>query len=70
MADQTVKLHAFLAHAGIASRRAAESLIEAGFVRVNGDVIKNVATRIHPKKDAVMYKDVRIVPANKIYMVV
>lgn len=69
MAEQTVKLHTFLAHAGIASRRAAESLIEAGFVRVNGDIIKNVATRINPRKDAVMYKDVRIVPANKVYVV-
>lgn len=70
MAAQTVKLHAFLAHAGIASRRAAESLIEAGMVRVNGDIIKNVATRINPRKDVVLYRDVRIVPADKIYMVV
>lgn len=69
MADQTIKLHAFLAHAGVASRRAAESLIEAGYVRVNGDIIKNVATRINPKKDVVLYRDVRVVPSDKVYIV-
>lgn len=50
------KLHAFLAHAGVASRRASEQLILDGVVSVNGDIVKNVATRVVPGKDKVMLR--------------
>ena len=36
MPDKLVRLQAYLARAGIASRRASEELIRAGRVRVNG----------------------------------
>lgn len=55
MADQShPKLHAFLAHAGVTSRRKAEVLIAEGKVTVNGKVVKNVAERVFPSKDVVM----------------
>jgi 23S rRNA pseudouridine2605 synthase len=39
-----VRLHRYLARAGVASRRAAEDLIAAGRVRVNGDVVTKPGT--------------------------
>lgn len=54
MADKThPKLHTFLAHAGIASRRKSELLIAEGKVKVNGKVVKDVAERVFPAKDKV-----------------
>jgi 23S rRNA pseudouridine2605 synthase len=43
MAEQ-MRLQKFLAHAGVASRRAAEDLIVAGKVRVNGKVVRELGT--------------------------
>jgi pseudouridine synthase len=41
-----VRLQKYLAHAGIASRRKAEELIEAGRVRVNGRVVQRLGTSV------------------------
>ncbi|MBP9819131.1 rRNA pseudouridine synthase [Candidatus Woesebacteria bacterium] len=51
-ATDTIKLHAYLAHRGIASRRAAEELIKAGKVTVNGAVAQ-IGQRINPAQDQV-----------------
>ncbi len=45
------RLARYLAHAGIASRRHAEILIEAGRVRVNGQVVTTQGARIDPRRD-------------------
>ncbi|HKV57200.1 MAG TPA: pseudouridine synthase [Ktedonobacteraceae bacterium] len=47
------RLARYLAHAGIASRRHAEILIEAGRVRVNGQVVKTQGARIDPQHDSI-----------------
>src|ERR1700730_8993509 len=47
------RLARYLAHAGIASRRHAEILIEAGRVRVNGRVVTTQGARIDPERDGV-----------------
>ena len=47
------RLARYLAHAGIASRRHAEILIEAGRVRVNGQVVTTQGVRIDPQRDSV-----------------
>lgn len=52
-----MKLAKFLAHAGVASRRKAEELIEKGQVKVNGQVQRNVAERVTPGKDTVEFKN-------------
>ena len=41
-----MRLVKFLAHAGVASRRAAERLIAAGRVSVDGEVVTNPATDV------------------------
>ncbi|HKY73918.1 MAG TPA: pseudouridine synthase [Patescibacteria group bacterium] len=56
----SIKLHSFLAHAGVASRRTSEKLIADGFVTVNGTVTNNVATRIRPEKDVVAVRGKKI----------
>jgi 23S rRNA pseudouridine2605 synthase len=51
----TIKIQKFLANAGISSRRAAEKLIEAGKVSVNGR-IATIGQRVDPLHDKVLYK--------------
>jgi 23S rRNA pseudouridine2605 synthase len=41
-----MRLQKYLAHAGVASRRAAEELIVAGKVRVNGKVVRELGTSV------------------------
>lgn len=53
MSDSSLKLAKFLAHAGVASRRASEQLIAAGKIKVNGQVETNVARRVNPDQDVV-----------------
>ncbi len=45
------RLARFLAHAGVASRRHAETLIAEGRVQVNGITIREQGTRIQPEHD-------------------
>ncbi len=46
---EPVRLQKFLANAGIASRRKAEELIVAGRVRKNGEVVKELGTKVVPE---------------------
>lgn len=48
-----VRLQKVLANAGVASRRASEDLIVRGRVRVNGEVVTELGTRIDPEADLV-----------------
>ncbi|WP_159499463.1 pseudouridine synthase [Microbacterium sp. 18062] len=48
-----VRLQKVLANAGVASRRVAEDLIVAGRVRVNGETVTELGSRIHPETDLV-----------------
>lgn len=50
MAERLQKL---IARAGIASRRTAEKLIQAGAVSVNGRVVKELGTKADPERDRV-----------------
>ncbi len=55
--------------AGIASRRAAEELIVAGEVKVNGTVVTDLATKVHTINDAVTVNGKRAsVAHNLIYI--
>ncbi|MFV0314787.1 MAG: pseudouridine synthase [Anaerotignum sp.] len=54
------RLQKYLAEAGIASRRKAEELILAGKVKVNGQIITELGTKVDPKKDEIFYLDKKI----------
>jgi len=47
------RLNKVMAHAGVASRRACDALIEAGRVRVNGAVVEALGTRVDPAHDRI-----------------
>lgn len=52
-ADDQVRLQKFLARAGVASRRAAEGLVAAGRVCVNGEVVTEMGVKVNPACDVV-----------------
>ena len=52
-APEGVRLQKALANAGVASRRVAEQLIVEGRVRVNGEVVTELGTRIDPDVDLI-----------------
>ncbi|HIQ49087.1 MAG TPA: rRNA pseudouridine synthase [Aquifex aeolicus] len=63
-----VRINKFLSEAGIASRRKAERLILEGRVKVNGEVIKNLGTRVDPEVDIVEVDGRVIKPQRKRYI--
>lgn len=48
-----IRLQKVLANAGVASRRVCEQLIVDGKVRVNGKVVRELGSRVHPESDRV-----------------
>jgi 23S rRNA pseudouridine2605 synthase len=66
---QGVRLQKVLAQAGIASRRAAEGLILQGRVTVNGQVVRELGSRVDPENDEVRVDSKPIVQAQrKVYL--
>jgi 23S rRNA pseudouridine2605 synthase len=57
------RLQKYLAHAGIASRRHAEELIEAGAVSVNGAIVRELGVRVDPASDEVRVRGRLVRPA-------
>lgn len=48
-----MRLNRFLARAGVSSRRTADSIIAAGRVRVNGEVVTTLGTTVDPGRDTI-----------------
>lgn len=55
-----MRINKYLAQCGLASRRKCEEYILAGAIRVNGTVVKDLATQIDPDNDNVTYKDTQL----------
>lgn len=51
--DRPLRLQAFLARAGVASRRASEEIITAGRVAVNGTRVTELGSKVTPGRDKV-----------------
>jgi len=49
--DSPERLQKILAHAGVASRRKAEEMIQQGRVTVNGQVVTQLGTKVDPARD-------------------
>lgn len=49
--DSDWRLNKFLAHAGVASRRAADELIKEGRVKVNGEIVVEMGFKVKPKDE-------------------
>lgn len=59
-----MRLQKFLARAGVASRRASERLIEAGRVRVDGEIVRRLGSTVDPAVQRVQVdgREVRLSP--------
>lgn len=44
-----IRLQVYLAHAGVASRRASETIITSGRVKVNGEIVRELGTKVSPE---------------------
>jgi 23S rRNA pseudouridine2605 synthase len=64
----SVRLQKVLARAGVASRRAAEDLIAAGHVRVDGRVVTELGTKVDPRAARIEVKGQRIVAEAPVYV--
>lgn len=59
------RLQKFIANSGFCSRRKAEEYITNGFVKVNGNTVRELGIKINPDKDEVMVKNQRMEKVNK-----
>jgi 23S rRNA pseudouridine2605 synthase len=66
--DGLIRLNHFLAKAGVCSRRAADELVAAGRVMVNGEVIREHGLRVDPTDDDVRFDGVRLEPERAVYV--
>lgn len=65
--DAPVRLNKYIAHAGICSRREADTLIQTGAISVNGTIVTELGTKVKPG-DIVRYGDQRLVNERKVYI--
>ena len=59
------RLQKFIANSGFCSRRKAEEYIINGFVKVNGNTVRELGTKINSAKDEVMIKNEKIKEVSK-----
>jgi 23S rRNA pseudouridine2605 synthase len=64
----SVRLQKFLAEAGVASRRAAEQVILAGRVAVNGQPVQVLGAKVDPDRDAVILDGKPVRAKRKLYV--
>jgi 23S rRNA pseudouridine2605 synthase len=65
--DTPVRLNKYLANAGICSRREADEFIQAGVVRVNGEIISELGVKVKPT-DTILFHDQQVSIEHKIYI--
>ncbi len=64
-----MRINKFLAQAGLGSRRSCEQLVLESKIRVNGKIIRDLATDIDSQNDIVEYKNKKLrLSSNKIYL--
>ena len=65
--DEQIRLNKYMANAGICSRREADEFIRQGLVKVNGEVVTELGTKITPK-DVVEYDEKVVTLERKTYI--
>ena len=65
--NEPLRLNKFLANAGVCSRREADEFITAGVVKVNGEVVTELGTKIL-RTDSVMFHDQPVTLEKKVYV--
>ena len=64
-----IRLNKYLADCGVAARRKADELIEAGKVKVNDKIVTELGIKVDPCLDKVSYQEKTVSPAKKVYIV-
>lgn len=64
--DNKVRIQKYLSESGVCSRRAAEKLILAGEVSVNGKVVRELGTKIDPETDSLIVSGDKISGKDKV----
>lgn len=66
--NEPIRLNKFLSNAGVCSRREADEFIQSGDVKVNGQAITELGTKI-TRQDEVLFKDRIVHIESKVYIV-
>ena len=69
VARDEMRLNRFIANSGVCSRREADTLIQAGVVTVNGEVVTELGTKVNIFNDDVRFNGERIKGEKKVYLV-
>jgi pseudouridine synthase len=67
--EKEMRLNKFLAEAGVAARRKADGLIEAGVVRVNGKIVTELGMKVHPERDEVSVRGTPAYIQSQLYYI-
>ena len=65
--DAPIRLNKYLANAGVCSRREADDFIEAGVVKVNGETVTELGTKVK-RSDVVLFHDQQVNIEKKVYV--
>ena len=66
---EEVRLNKFIANSGVCSRREADTMIQAGVVTVNGEVVTELGTKVNVFKDVVKFNGETLRGEEKVYLV-
>ena len=66
---EEIRLNKFIANSGVCSRREADTLIQAGVVTVNGEVVTELGTKVNVLNDDVRFNGERLKGEAKVYIV-
>ena len=64
-----IRLNKFIANSGVCSRREADTLIQAGVVTVNGEVVTELGTKDNIFEDDIRFNGERLKGEEKVYIV-
>ena len=65
--NEPIRLNKYLANAGVCSRREADEFITNGAVKVNGEIVTELGTKIH-RNDTVTFNDEAVSLEKKVYV--
>jgi len=69
MIKDEIRLNKFIANSGVCSRREADTLIQAGVVTVNGEVVTELGTKVNIYEDDIRFNGERLKGEEKVYII-
>ena len=66
--DAPIRLNKYLANAGVCSRREADDFIQAGVVKINGEIVTELGTKVQ-RTDTIHFHDQLVSLEKKVYVI-